>query len=76
MTTTQITAAQATALENLKAAGTIDWTQVSCQAAQVNGNALRALVRKGLVTTSTREAVTVMRNGQTLNFTQATVSAA
>lgn len=76
MTKTQnLTAAQATALANLKAAGTIDWDQVSCQAAKVNGNALRSLLRKGLAVTGKREATTVMRNGETLAFTATTVTA-
>lgn len=70
-----LTAAQTTALANLKAAGTIDKDQASCQAAKVNMIALRSLINKDLVTVGTREYTTTLRNGETFSGTCKTVTA-
>lgn len=70
-----LTAAQAKALANRKAAGTIDEDQVSCQAAKVNMNALRSLISKGLVTVGTRQYTTTLRNGEPFSGTCRTVTA-
>jgi hypothetical protein len=76
MTKTQsLTAAQTTALANLKAAGTIERDQVSCQAAKVNMKALASLIAKGYVTCGTRPAVTKLRNGDPFAYTAKTVTA-